>query len=225
MVSDLKGKFLANNLISRSASGLILAPIVLFVTYKGGFAFSATLFFVSILMYIEWMKMVNITLNHFYRNIWYVIGAFYVAIPIVSLLYLRSYQNNGFIITCWLMLSVWGSDIGGYLFGITLGGPKLIPKISPKKTWAGLLGCIIGSFLVGIIFAAFSTLITYDWLYINIIIALISQIGDIIESALKRHFQIKDSSSLIPGHGGILDRMDSFVTAAPFAALYLHFSV
>jgi phosphatidate cytidylyltransferase len=223
MVSDIKEKFLASNFIARSASGLLLAPIVLFVTYKGGFAFSATLLFVSMLMSVEWMKMVNVTINRLYRNLWYMTGAFYIAIPMISLLYLRSFEDNGFVITCWLMLSVWGSDIGGYFFGVALGGPKLIPKISPKKTWAGLLGCIVGSFIVGVIFSVFSTFITYEWLYINILLALISQVGDITESAIKRHFQIKDSSTLIPGHGGILDRMDGFVTAAPFAVLYLHF--
>ena len=151
------------------------------------------------------------------------LGVFYITIGFGSVVWL--YNTVGFIDTLWFLLMVWSVDTGGYIFGSTIKGPKLAPKISPNKTWSGLIG--------GIVFAvAASTIYFYLLSLLNVvkvdaksqiffavlggIIAGVSQIGDLIESAIKRKLGLKDSSHLIPGHGGVFDRIDGLIFAAPF---------
>lgn len=125
----------------------------------------------------------------------------------------------------WYIFLIWGVDVGGYIFGCTIKGPKLAPKISPNKTWAGLIG---GMFLASIVsFAACWYFDVRDanaltiYTFMAAVLAVIAQIGDLIESAIKRHLGLKDSSDMIPGHGGIFDRIDGLIFAAPFAVLML----
>lgn len=146
-----------------------------------------------------------------------VLGVPYIAIGIGFIMAL--YNQYGAGIVMWYMCAVWAVDIGGYLFGSTLRGPKLAPKISPNKTWAGLFG----GMLLSVAISWFGChLFGGDKYLANAvilagIITIIAQIGDLIESAMKRHLGIKDSSNLIPGHGGIFDRIDGLIFAAPFA--------
>lgn len=135
------------------------------------------------------------------------------------------YSAYGVQIVLWFLFLVWGVDIGGYIFGCTIKGPKLAPKISPNKTWAGLIG---GMFLAMAIsygvcwfFGAASWEISRYYVAMAAILAVIAQIGDLIESYIKRRLGIKDSSNLIPGHGGIFDRIDGLIFAAPFAFVML----
>lgn len=115
-------------------------------------------------------------------------------------------QEYGLILTLWLLLCVIASDIGGYFAGKMLGGPKLWVRISPKKTWSGTLGGWVLAAIVGTVFAAGGQ---SSWLIIaSVLVAIAAQSGDLAESALKRRAGIKDSSNLIPGHGGLLDRFD-----------------
>ena len=156
-------------------------------------------------------------------------GAFYICLPIFSLIYIGNINmeySYGWIL--WLLIVVWATDIGGYVFGKSIGGPKIAPKISPKKTWAGLLG---GMFFSCLATYAFVKLMNegYAWdfsmkylLAGAAIMTVISQIGDIFESKIKRHLNIKDSSNLIPGHGGIFDRVDGLLFAAPVLAFVLY---
>lgn len=148
-------------------------------------------------------------------------GVAYVGMAVVSMIWLRAIDENGLLIV-WLFFSVWAMDVGGYFAGKGIGGPKLAPKISPKKTWAGLLGGVILAALVG---AAIAYI--FDWIPMHFaalgsaIIAVVAQIGDLYESAIKRTFNVKDSGTLIPGHGGILDRVDGLIFAVPFTAIMM----
>lgn len=125
----------------------------------------------------------------------------------------------------WYVFLIWAVDIGGYLFGCTIKGPKLAPKISPNKTWAGLIGGMIlasvVSFAVCWYFDVRDTQALTEYVVMAALLAVIAQIGDLIESAIKRHLGLKDSSNMIPGHGGIFDRVDGLIFAAPFAVLML----
>ena len=145
-------------------------------------------------------------------------GAAYVSLALTSLAWLRGQDDHGLVVI-WLFFSVWAMDVGGYFAGKGIGGPKLAPVISPKKTWAGLIG---GMVLAGIVSSVISLLFELgDPLLMapaGALVALIAQAGDLYESALKRALNKKDSGSLIPGHGGILDRVDGLVFAAPVVA-------
>lgn len=143
-------------------------------------------------------------------------GAVYVGLPVLALLVLRE-AEHGLLLAFWAMALVWACDIGAYFAGRTFGGPKLMPKVSPNKTWAGLLGGVGGAGL----FAAILTLWGLDarLAAATPLLAVLAQAGDLYESWLKRRAGVKDSGNLLPGHGGVLDRLDGLVPVAPVAAL------
>ena len=155
-------------------------------------------------------------------------GTFYIGIPLMSMVYI-GYINFDYSadIILWVLFVVWATDIGGYVFGKSIGGPKLAPKISPKKTWAGLVGGIVSACLVTYEFVSFINLHYQSNMSIaffvgtSALLAVVSQVGDIFESSIKRYLNIKDSSNLIPGHGGIFDRVDGLLFVAPVVALFL----
>ena len=135
-------------------------------------------------------------------------------------------EKGSYVMTLWFILMVWSVDIGGYIIGTSLHGPKLAPKISPNKTWSGLIGGVILAIAVSFIYMYIAKNIyalplplreQVKFAQLGALIAFIAQIGDLIESAIKRYLRIKDSSSLIPGHGGIFDRIDGLIFAAPIA--------
>lgn len=142
-------------------------------------------------------------------------GGFYVTLAITSMAWLRLQDTDGRLVI-WLFFAVWAMDVGGYFVGRGIGGPKLAPTISPKKTWAGLIG---GVLLSGIVSLAFALLLDIgNPLLMPLaggVLAIVAQLGDLYESAVKRALDAKDSGTLIPGHGGILDRVDGLVFAAP----------
>ena len=152
----------------------------------------------------------------------------FLGIPYISIGFwaiIEIYTLYGAQMVLWFMFMVWGVDIGGYIFGNLLKGPKLAPKISPNKTWAGLFGGMILAMLVSYgvcwFFDAGAWSNAKFYVYMAAFLAVIAQIGDLIESAIKRHLGLKDSSNMIPGHGGIFDRIDGLIFAAPFAVLLL----
>lgn len=152
----------------------------------------------------------------------------YVILPLIGLLWLRLDPEFGRVAIFWLLIVVWATDTFAYFFGRAIGGPKLAPRLSPNKTWAGLIGGMFGAGLVGAIAAIWLNLGSPAILaLVSAALAVIAQAGDILESALKRRAGVKDSGKLIPGHGGILDRVDGLVTAAVAAAVIalLHGSV
>ena len=151
---------------------------------------------------------------------WQYLGVPYVSLPAMALVILRSDPDYGALAILWVMVTVWSADTLAYFSGRLIGGPKLAPVLSPKKTWAGLGGAIAGSALAAAIFAAVAGL--PDLLALALlagVLAVVEQAGDLFKSAMKRHHGVKDSGRLIPGHGGIIDRVDGLVAVATAAAL------
>lgn len=154
------------------------------------------------------------------RRAWMAAGAVYIAFPLAACEWLRLSGAFGREIVIWLLIVVWASDTVAYLFGRTLGGPKLAPAISPKKTWAGLVGALVGATLAGALVAyALGSRDPLAMAGVAAVFGLAGQGGDLIESAVKRRFGVKDASRLIPGHGGLFDRMDALMAVFVVAAL------
>ncbi|MSP81159.1 MAG: phosphatidate cytidylyltransferase [Rhodospirillales bacterium] len=154
------------------------------------------------------------------RRAWMAAGAVYIGLPLAACEWLRVSSGHGREIVIWLLIVVWAADTVAYLFGRTFGGPKLAPAISPKKTWAGLAGAAVGAALAGAIVAvALGARDALGLAGMAAIFGLAGQGGDLLESAVKRRFGVKDASQLIPGHGGLFDRLDAFMAVVVFAAL------
>ena len=156
------------------------------------------------------------------RPFWYGLGVLYTTLPCLALVWLREHPAQGRDIVFWLLLVIWATDIGAYVAGRTIGGPKLAPRISPKKTWAGLAGGIVSAGSVGAL--AGVTLLSgspIELAWAAAALAVWSQLGDLFESSVKRHFGVKDSSNLIPGHGGLLDRLDGVLAGGLAAAVLI----
>jgi phosphatidate cytidylyltransferase len=146
------------------------------------------------------------------------VGIPYVALPVLALVLLRAHGTWGVHAIMWLMLVVWATDTFAYFAGRIFGGPKLAPVLSPKKTWSGLLGGMAGAAVVSSLYAATWFPSWFALACAAAALAVIAQVGDIFESALKRNYGVKDSGYLIPGHGGVLDRVDGLVAVAVVAA-------
>jgi phosphatidate cytidylyltransferase len=153
------------------------------------------------------------------KTVWTYAGIPYVAFPVLSLVMLRHNETWGIHAIMWLLLVVWATDTFAYFTGRAIGGPKLSPRFSPNKTWAGLLGGMAGAAAVSAIYAQAMLVAVIPLAVTAAVLAVCAQIGDIFESALKRHFGIKDSGNLIPGHGGVMDRVDGMVFASCAAAV------
>lgn len=153
------------------------------------------------------------------RALWLAGGFVYIAPAAIALVRLRHLPTVGRWDMIFLVLIIWASDIGAYLVGRLIGGPKLAPAISPGKTWSGAVGGTVAAALVGLGIAGLvgHRIPLLHCILISIIIGIASMIGDLIESGFKRHFGVKDSGRSIPGHGGLLDRLDGMLTAAPVA--------
>lgn len=150
---------------------------------------------------------------------WTSSGFAYAAAALVASALVRFDPCMGFVALMFVLLVVWVTDIGGYFAGRGLGGPKLWPRVSPKKTWAGAIGGLALSLVIAAAFALLGFGRMLPLLLLGTALSVVSQLGDLFESAIKRRFGVKDSSQIIPGHGGLLDRLDGFVAAIVFAAL------
>ncbi|HVJ02856.1 MAG TPA: phosphatidate cytidylyltransferase [Sphingomonas sp.] len=142
-------------------------------------------------------------------------GALYIGLPVLALVLLR--EQFGLLTTVWAMALVWACDTGAYFAGRAIGGPKLAPAISPNKTWAGFLGGVIAAGVFAALLVPFG--LALPLALATPLLAAIAQGGDLFESHLKRVAGVKDSGNLLPGHGGVLDRLDGLVAVAPVAAL------
>jgi phosphatidate cytidylyltransferase len=203
-----------NELTKRVFSSLILMPIGLFVMIEGSILFN---FFISICFIIatfEWLQMSK-------KNNQKIFGLLFLIISFYSIFKIRNDFNQDYFHILFIAIICVSTDTGGYIFGKFLKGPKLT-KLSPNKTYAG----VIGSFLLSIIttilffeltFKIYNFKITEEIFIFVLVVSLVSQIGDIIISYFKRLSKIKDTGNIIPGHGGILDRIDGMIFAYPFS--------
>jgi phosphatidate cytidylyltransferase len=147
------------------------------------------------------------------------VGLAYTAAALFACVFVRRDPSHGFMALVFVFLVVWITDILGYFVGRGVGGPKLWVRISPKKTWSGAIGGVVGSIAFAAAFSAAGHGKLGPMLLLGTVISVISQLGDLFESALKRQFGVKDSSQIIPGHGGLLDRLDGFMAAIIAAAV------
>ena len=201
----------------RILTSLILIPITFFFIYKGSVFFILFLIITFFVSSYEWIKLnkKNELIKSF--GIIFLFLSFYFA----HLLRLE----QGFKIFLFIILISILTDIGGYIFGKTFKGPKLT-KISPKKTYAGLIGSFFLSIMGGLIFVELIDLKSNLFLYSFIlIISLVSQVGDLVVSYFKRLAKIKDTGKILPGHGGLLDRIDGIIFVIPFTYIYLKLAI
>ena len=197
----------------RIVSAAVLGPIAIAAAYFGSWPFAVFWAAAAAAVLWEWTKLVT-------GLIWTMAGIGYAGIMLLAPLLLRTDNTYGFLALVLLFAIVWTTDILGYFAGRAIGGPKLLPAISPKKTWsgaiAGTLGAMIVAVLVANYFGAFNTTAIA---IIALLLSIMAQLGDLLESWVKRQFGAKDASHLIPGHGGVMDRLDGFWAAALVACL------
>jgi phosphatidate cytidylyltransferase len=236
---------------TRAASAAILAPVALLALWHGGLAWTLLMAVAMAGMGAEWARLAG--LRQFYllpaclllvltaailsgfAAAFALLAVFtglmflgfgglaaaglpYAGIGVLALLWLRLQPEQGLSNTLFLVMVIWGTDIGAYLVGRLLGGPKLAPGISPGKTWSGSIGGLLAGGFCGAALAG-------SWLALPaaLILSVFAQAGDLLESAIKRKLGVKDSGRTIPGHGGLFDRLDGFLAAAPVAALLAYY--
>jgi phosphatidate cytidylyltransferase len=154
------------------------------------------------------------------RDIWLGGGTIYAAVMAISLVAIRYDVLYGLVGVIFVLAVVWATDIAAYIAGRIIGGPKLWPAVSPKKTWAGAIGGLVAAVAAGLAVAAIAgERPGFVIALIGLVLSIACQVGDLFESAVKRRFGVKDAGRLIPGHGGLLDRVDGLTFAAPVAAL------
>ena len=206
-----------SELAKRTAVGLILIAIALVEAFLGGWPFAIMVALVATVMYVEWTRIVRD-----WGLGWRVIGFIYCLLPAISLLWIRERAEyagigTGFDLLIWVFLVVWATDIGAYFAGRSIGGPKLAPSISPNKTIAGLVGGVATAAVSAGIWVVANDLPSL-LLIMSIPFAVMAQMGDLFESGLKRRAGVKDSGTWLPGHGGLLDRLDGLVPVAVLTA-------
>lgn len=214
-------KNMSSSLLKRVLSALILAPCFIFAIKFGGTPLQILLFIAFLISLYEWFFLSK-NLEYFAPTM--LLGLIYMAISFGSFLALREvYSTNVLIIFIGM---IWASDIGAYFVGKTLGGPKLIEEISPNKTWSGFGGALFFPALFAVIWIwafGFHDVFNHNPWYVllpiaavlGVTIGCVGQAGDLMVSFVKRLADVKDTGTLIPGHGGLLDRIDSMLLGAP----------
>jgi phosphatidate cytidylyltransferase len=201
------------SLTQRIVSAVILAPIVLYILWIGGLAWQILAAIICIICLWEWYRM---TKSQSKKFLWLTGGAFYIIPPCIMLAQLNQksqwISNQDILFT--IIIAVWAVDIFAYAFGRVIGGPKIAPKISPNKTWAGLLGGSVGASAIFIYNGSSNVNDIQMAIIIGSIFAIVAQAGDFFESWVKRTCGVKDSSNIIPGHGGLLDRIDGLLAVS-----------
>ena len=174
---------------------------------------------------VSWIAFTSMAAVFFFvmfvtRSVRLALGIVYVCLPVMALLYLREQtpDSYGLMLAFWALALVWATDIGAYFAGRSIGGPRLAPRISPSKTWAGLGGGVLAALVIAFLLHRFGNL-PIQLAAASGLLAVAAQLGDLLESAMKRRAGVKDSGMLLPGHGGVLDRLDGVAAVAPLAAL------
>lgn len=202
-----------NELLVRIISGLVMIGVALAAAFEGGDFFALLVAAVATAMFWEWW-----TLTRAGGPRWTVGGFVYALLPAISLLWIRERDVNGVDLLLWVFIVTWSTDIGAYFVGRAIGRTKLAPSISPGKTVEGLVGGVIAAALLGgawVVYKDLGRLL----LILAPLFALAAQGGDLFESWIKRRVGVKDSGHWLPGHGGLLDRLDGLVPVAVLTAL------
>ena len=203
-----------SNFLKRLFTSLLILPLFIFIIIRGGSLFNLFLIVIFFLSFFEWTK---INLNNFLSV---VLGMFFLIFSFYSAFLIR--ENIEYNLFLFLVLVSVSTDIGGYCFGKLLKGPKLT-KISPKKTFSGSIGSFLMSLILGVLFVRYFNIEISFNIYLTIfILSLISQIGDLTISFIKRKNKFKDTGNILPGHGGILDRIDGLIFVFPFYYLFFY---
>ena len=214
-----------SNLTLRIVSSAVLAPVAIGVAWLGGWPF--VLFWVAAACIVlwEWTRLVTGSSPRAARTTvtfcaWMVAGLLYAGVLLLAPAILRRDASLGFSAIMFLFAIVWATDIAAYFAGRAIGGPKLWSAISPNKTWSGAVAGALGGVGAALVVVNLAGLVVAPMLVlVAFVLSIASQAGDLFESALKRRFGAKDSGDLIPGHGGLMDRLDGFLTAALAAVM------
>jgi phosphatidate cytidylyltransferase len=202
-----------NELLVRIATGLVLIAAALLAALQGGTVLAVVVAAIATAMFYEWTR-----ITRGWGPAWYVAGLLYALLPALALLWIRERDEHGLYLLIWLFIVTWSTDIGAYFTGKSIGNRKLAPSISPGKTVEGLYGGIAAATLLGGAWAL-ATDLGIALLALAPICAVAAQAGDLFESGIKRRAGIKDSGSWLPGHGGVLDRLDGLVPVAVLTAI------
>lgn len=201
-----------SDLYVRTVSGVVMVVVAVACLRIGGWLFVALVGIIAVVMATEWVRLTRSDGPDLK-----LLGVAYVLFPIGSILIIR-HGGHGFWLTLWTLTIVWATDIGAYFCGRYFGGPKLAPSISPAKTWSGLAGGAVTAGVVGPIVASCGHLPMLCFV-LGTPLGLLAQLGDLFESWLKRRVGVKDSGTILPGHGGVLDRLDGVVPVATVMGL------
>ena len=214
---------ISKNLIKRTLSSLILIPLVLFLIFNKSMLFNFFIIICLVIANYEWHKM---TRNFFLKCA----GSIFLIFSFYAAFSLKNYSDYGYFYLLFVLSLCVATDLGGYIFGKILKGPKLT-SISPKKTYSGCIGAIILSIIMSLIFYKYdhkfgiSIQLNYHFIILIVLISILSQIGDLTISFFKRLAKISDTGNIIPGHGGLLDRIDGMIFAVPFLYLLLKLNI
>jgi phosphatidate cytidylyltransferase len=214
---------ISKNFIKRIISSIILIPLVFFFIFSETIFFNFFIVICLVISIFEWLKMTR-------KFFWKYTGSIFLIFSFYATFYLKNYLNYEYFYLLFVISLCIATDVGGYIFGKILKGPKLT-TISPNKTYSGFIGAIILSFFVSLIFYKYdykfgiSIQLNYNFFILILLISIVSQIGDITISFFKRLAKISDTGNIIPGHGGLLDRIDGMIFAIPFLYLLLKLNI
>jgi phosphatidate cytidylyltransferase len=201
-----------SELLARTLTGLLLIAVALLLAVAGGTLFAVFVAAVATAMFYEWTRIVR-----GWGPSWYGGGFIYALVPALALLWIRERDAHGLELLVWAFIVTWSTDIGAYFAGRRFGRRKLAPSISPGKTIEGLCGGIVAATLLGGAWAL-ATGLGLALLALAPLFAIAAQAGDLFESWMKRRAGVKDSGAWLPGHGGVLDRLDGLVPVAVLTA-------
>jgi len=200
-----------------------MAPIAIGIAWLGGWPFVLFWTLAACIVLWEWTRLVTRspgTASYTDFVLWMIAGLLYAGVIALAPVILRRDPALGFVAIVFLFAVVWVTDIAAYFAGRALGGPKLWVAVSPNKTWSGALGGALGGVIAALLVVKVAGLVIAPMLIlVALALSIASQAGDLLESALKRQFGAKDAGALIPGHGGLMDRLDGFLTAVLAAVM------
>lgn len=214
----------------------LVFPAVLLVYYRFSMKYFYNGFYANItlseILGLSLLPIAALTLFRYPKELYYengklIFAVIYTVVPFSFALglptFIKGLPESFSMEVFWMFVLIWSSDSFAYVFGRLFGKHRMAPKISPKKTWEGFIGGVLSTMLLGFFIEQNYTELRGNWILVGVLVSVFAPMGDLLESQLKRTFGVKDSGNIIPGHGGILDRLDSFMVCAP--VLYLYFAI